>query len=214
LEHGRIDALARALAGGLPRRRLLGRLAGGLAAATGAGAAPAAAAAQESGAEPGKVELAFTPCACAGDRCLRCLIGLTGGGVVGTAVGQAQLVLFASRLEVDSDEPAAGFVRWVTTGDDGDALSMESIGTIAYGPAEGDEQAREIRGTMRVNGAGDYPFVLRATDLGPDAVGQDSAALRVGNAIAEGSDFGYEGEGPLVGGDLQLLDTVAPIAAS
>jgi hypothetical protein len=67
---------------------------------------------------------------------------------------------------------------------------------------------------MQVNGSGEYPFLLRAVDLGTAVTGQDTAALRVGTALAEGSDFGYEGEGLLTGGDLQLLDVVAPVASA
>lgn len=209
MDSRRFDALTRAFAAALPRRRLVRRLSAGLV------ALPAAlrltsAVAQDAAAT---VELASIPCACSGNRCQRCLIGLTGGGVVSTASGEAQLVLFASRLEVDSDDPAAGFVRWVVSRDGENPLSLESIGTIAYGPVEGDEQAREVRGTMQVNGAGEYPFVLRAVDLGTAELGRDTASLRVGNRLAEGSDFGYEEEGTIVGGDLQLLDTVGPIAS-
>lgn len=205
-----LDAFARALAEAPSRRSILRRL-GGAAVAAAAAFSPRRSSAQETE-DDETVQLASTPCACSDDRCQRCLIGLTGGGVVSTAAGEAQLVLFASRLEVDSGDPAAGFVRWVIPGEGESDLTLESVGPIAYGPVEGDEQAREVRGTMQRNGSGEYPFVLRAVDFGTAASGQDTASIQVGNLLAEGGDFGYEGEGRLVGGDLQLLDTVAPIA--
>lgn len=220
MHHRRFDAFARALGASLPRRRALGRLGAGLAAAmatpaVAATATTTAAAAQESGSpDSDQVQLASMPCACRGDDCQRCLIGLTGGGVVSTATGEAQLVLFASRLEVDADDPAAGFVRWLAPGEGDTTLTLESVGTIAYGLVDDDDQAREIRGTMTVNGAGAYPFALRAVDFGTAEVGRDTASIRVGSSLAEGSDFGYQEEGTIVGGDLQLLDTVGPIAAS
>lgn len=209
----RFDQLARFLGLDLPRRGLLARVLFGLgSAALGAAVTTPRPATAQLSADDG-LTLAATPCACDGDRCGRCLIGITGGGVVATGSGEAQLVLFASRLEVDSDDPAAGFVRWVIPGEGDTDLSLESVGPIAYSQVEGEGQAREVRGTMQVNGAGEYPFVLRAVDLGTAVTGQDTASLRVGNLVAEGSDFGYEGEGLLVGGDLQLLDVVAPVAA-
>ncbi len=206
-----LDALARALAAGQPRREIVRRVAALAATALVAGRPARASAGQSQAAA--SVQLASVPCLCSGSRCQRCLIGLTGGGVVQTATGEAQLVLFASRLEVDSGDPAAGFVRWVVQGEEASGLTLESVGAIAYGPVEGDEQAREVRGTMQRNGEGEYPFVLRAVDLGTAATGQDTASILVGNRMAEGGDFGYEGGGTLVGGDLQLLDSVAPIAA-
>ncbi len=206
----RFDALAKALAGGLPRRRLLRRLGGGLAALTALGA-PRPTAAQEQGEERRTVQLACEPCFCTDDRCDCCLIGITGGGVVQTADGEAQLVLFASRLQEGAAD-AAGFVRWMLPGGDTEALTLESVGPIAYEDVADDERAREVRGTMQANGSGEHPFRLRLIDAGPDAVGQDTAALSVGDAAGDSSaGFTYEGEGTLVGGDLQLLGAVAPI---
>jgi hypothetical protein len=204
----RFDALAKALAGGLPRRRLLRRLGGGLAALTALGAHRPTAA-QEQGEERRTVQLACEPCFCTDDRCDCCLIGITGGGVVQTPGGEAQLVLFASRLEAGTTA-AAGFVRWILPGEGSESLTLESVGPIAYEDVADDERAREVRGTMQANGSGEHPFVLRLHDAGPDAAGQDTAALSVGDQAAD--DFSYDGDGPLVGGDLQLLGSVAPVA--
>lgn len=86
-----------------------------------------------------------------------------------TAAGDAQFVLFASRLEEGSTS-AAGFVRWFMPDEGSDGLTLESVGPIAYGRPEGeDERVREIRGAMHANGEGEHPFVLRLFDAGPEA---------------------------------------------
>ncbi|CAA9552714.1 MAG: hypothetical protein AVDCRST_MAG19-966 [uncultured Thermomicrobiales bacterium] len=211
----RFDALTRAVAARLPRRRLLRRLAGGLTALL--AGAPTAARGQglpgASAGEVGTVELMCRPCLCDGDDCECCLVGITGGGVVRTAAGEAQVVLFASRIE-DGSPRAAGFVRWIDPAADGGEIAFESVGPIAYDDDPEDERAREVRGTMLANGDGEHPFLLRLRDAGPDAVGQDTASLTVGDRLADAAaptGFGYEAEGPLVGGDLQLLGTVGPV---
>jgi len=197
----RFDALTRTFARSFPRRGLF---------RTGTGAAIAAllvdrprAAAQESA----TVGLPCAPCNCTDGGCDCCLIGITGGGVVQTAGGEAQLVLFASRLEAGTTA-AAGFVRWILPGEGSESLTLESVGPIAYENVADDERARDVRGTMQANGSGEHPFVLRLRDAGPDAVGQDTAALTVGDQTTDA--FSYDGDGPLVGGDLQLLASVAP----
>ena len=207
----RFDAFTKALAGGLPRRRVLRRIGGGLVGLLALGG-PGAATAQEEDEEGRSITLACEPCFCDASGCQCCLSGITGGGVVRTADGNAQLVLFASRIEEGSSR-AAGFVRWILPGPENEQLSLESVGPIAYDQPSEEERAREIRGTMQANGAGDHPFVLRLVDAGPDAVGQDTASLAVGDQTADGggSGFGYTGEGNLVGGDLQLLGSVAPV---
>jgi len=212
MDHRRFDALAKALAAGLPRRRLLRRAGAGLAALL--AASPTAAAAQTPAAarKGRKVEILCRPCLCEGDDCECCLVGVTGGGVVRTATGEAQIVLFASRLE-DGSPRAAGFVRWIDPAAEGGEITLESVGPIAYDDELEEKQAREVRGTMQANGAGEHPFVLRLVDAGPDAPGQDTAALAVGDRLADAAPtgFGYQAEGPLIGGDLQLLGTVGPI---
>jgi len=206
----RFDALTRAFAAGLPRRRLLRGLGASGLALLALRADRGAAATQEEGST---VELLCTPCNCDGDDCECCLIGVTGGGVIKTEVGEATLVLFASRIEEQSRQ-AAGFVRWVDAKWEGSGLTLESVGPITYEEVPSQEQTREIRGTMQANGSGDYPFVMQVMDAGPTALGQDTASLAVGDEAAEGaaaSGFGYGATGTLIGGDLQLLGTVAPI---
>ena len=214
MDFRRFDSLTKALAGGLPRRRLLRRLgATGLGAllALRAGRAPAA---QE---ETNTVALPCAPCNCDADRCDCCLLGVTGGGVVRTPTGDANLVLFATELGTADPNQAAGFVRWVDPAFEGDGITLESVGAVTYFPVPGQEGVREVRGTMRANGEGEHPFVLRVVDAGPDALGQDTAALAVGDRAAEGgttSGFGYAADGTLVGGDIQLLSDVAPIQST
>jgi hypothetical protein len=60
---------------------------------------------------------------------------------------------------------------------------------------------------MQANGEGEHPFHLRVVDYGADSIGQDTAELRVGSV----GSFAYEARGKLIGGDFQLLDSVAPV---
>ena len=46
-------------------------------------------------------------------------------------------------------------------------------------------------------------------------LGQDTARITVGDALGDGSasGFGYEAAGTVVGGDIQLLSSVAPVSS-
>ena len=203
-----IDTLAKALAHGLPRRGLLRRAGGGVAAALSLRHQSGLAAQDETGRT---VQLRCEPCWCVGDDCECCLTGITGGGVVQTADGDVQLVLFASVVREGSPQ-AAGFVRWLLPVVAGGQSTLESVGPLAY--EEPFPQERVLRGTMQVDGSGGHPFVLRLVDAGPGAIGEDTAALLVGTrAATDGANtgFSYEGAGKLVAGDLQLLSDVAPV---
>jgi hypothetical protein len=103
-------------------------------------------------------------------------------------------------------------VRWLLPDAPDGQVTLESVGPLAY--EEPQQQERVLRGTMQVDGSGEHPFTLRLVDAGPDAIGEDTAALLVGTrAAADGADGGYsyEGEGKLIAGDLQLLSVVAPV---
>lgn len=205
----RFDSITRTLARHRPRRGVL-RSALGFAAALGLlNLHPIRTHAQSEG----SIGLPCVPCNCVGDSCDCCLIGITGGGVVRTADGDANLVLFATQLADDAPQEAAGFVRWLDPIAEG-GLTLESVGPIAYDWPEGEEHLRNIRGIMSVNGEGEQPFVLEVFDAGPDLLGQDTARLTVGDAIDDGgsSGFGYEAAGTVVGGDIQLLSSVAPVS--
>jgi hypothetical protein len=204
MDASRFDALARSLARHLPRRGLVRT--GAAAAALGIFRAPPGRAAAQ---DTGSVGLPCEPCNCSGDRCDCCLIGITGGGVVRTDAGDVNLVLFATQLADDAPQEAAGFVRWLDPSAEG-GLTLESVGPIAYTWPEGEEHLRNVTGIMTVNGQEEQPFQLEVFDAGPGLVGQDTVRLMVGDA-ADASRFSYEAAGTVVGGDLQLLSSVAPI---
>ena len=181
---------------GYTRRTALGVSAAALA-ALGLGAAPAATAAQRAATGSG---------------------GLAGGGLATDGEGEAQFAVFASRiLFAGDDEPTIlGRVQWV---DKGRGMVMESTAVTAYGPIPDQENARELRGTMRVNGTDGYPFVLRAVDAGPPGSGQDTIDLTVGAAAlatpgtspdpatpAPATDLTLTIAATVTIGDLQLLD--------
>lgn len=151
---------------------------------------------------------------CDDDGCGCCLIGFTGGGVVQLVAGEAQVVVFATRLEEGASQQGAGFVRWMVADSNGQDLMLESIGPITYERVTDQDKSRDIRGIMRANGEGEHAFHLRVTDYGPDKLGQDLAALSVGmetEAASAADAFSYQAEGTLIGGDFQLLDSVAPV---
>jgi hypothetical protein len=203
------DDLARSLATRRPRRGFLRTAIGAVAGAGLFRLKAASATAQEAG----SVGVECVPCNCAGDSCDCCISGITGGGVVRTDSGDVTLVLFATLL-ADAPQDATGFVRWLDPQAEG-GLNLESIGPVAYDWDEGNEQVRNVRGLMTINGQEEQPFVLEIFDAGPGLVGQDTARLLVGNATAGSSgSFGYQAAGTLVGGDIQLLDTVAPVPTS
>jgi hypothetical protein len=200
-----VDSLAQAFVHGLPRRGLFQRAFGGVAAALALRRHPGLAAQAET---DRTVQLRCQPCFCVGDDCECCLSGITGGGVVETVEGDVQLVLFASIVQQGSTQ-AAGFVRWLLP-EAGDVQgTLESVGPLAY--EESAQRERILRGIMQVDGSGEHPFALRLFDAGPDAIGEDAAALLVGARTAADGDFIYEGAGQLIAGDLQLLGEVAPV---
>ena len=207
MDGSRFDALARSLARHLPRRGLVRT--GVAAAALGIFRAPPGRTAAQ---DAGSVGLPCAPCNCSGDRCDCCLIGITGGGVVRTDAGDVNLVLFATQLAADATQEAAGFVRWLDPSAEG-GLTLESVGPIAYTWPVGEEHLRNVTGIMTVNGQEEQPFQLEVFDAGPGLVGQDTVRLTVGDGAAENgaAGFVYEAAGTVVGGDLQLLSSVAPI---
>lgn len=143
--------------------------------------------------------------------------GIAGGGIAATANGEAQFSLFGSRLLLgDDDEPTFfGRVQWV---DSSLGVALESTDIVSYGPPKDDPDARELRGSMSVDGAGSYPFVLRALDVGGPGEGLDTIVLTVGTEAAAGTpsvatpagDFAYSVEATVSAGDLQLLSFDEP----
>jgi hypothetical protein len=212
MDSRRFDTFTRSLARHLPRRGLLR----GVAAASASFCMLRAAEqvmAQETDEVSGRVDLPCVPCNCEGDTCDCCLIGITGGGVLRTDGGDVNVILFATQLGEDAPQQAAGFVRWLDPTTEG-GLSLESVGPISYAWPEGEEHLRYVHGVMTVNGQGEQPFVLEVNDAGPGKANEDTAHLMVGDAAggSGSTGFGYEAKGALVGGDIQLLSDVAPIA--
>lgn len=201
----RFDAFTRSLARTLPRRGML-RTAAAVAASASASALGARALQAQEDEISGKVDLPCVPCNCDGDDCDCCLIGITGGGVLRTATGDVNVVLFATQLADDAPQQAAGFVRWM---DPTGGLVMESVGPIAYEWPEGEDHLRNVSGMMLINGGEQQPFEMQVVDAGPGKANEDSASLRVGGS--GGNGFAYEAAGVMVGGDLQLLSDVAPV---
>ncbi|MFN8593751.1 MAG: hypothetical protein U0031_20010 [Thermomicrobiales bacterium] len=198
--------MTRAWGAAQPRRGFLGRM---FTASAGfvMGRQPGRVGAEEA---TGQVGLPCTPCRCEGDKCDCCLIGVTGGGLLQTPGGNINLVLFATQLANDAPQEAAGFVRWLDPNLEG-GITLESVGPIAYDWPEGEEHWRNVRGLMAVNGQGEEPFVLEVFDAGPDKPGEDKAKILVGDPQSA-TGFGYKAEGTLIGGDIQLLESVAPVA--
>src|SRR5690349_3562154 len=135
----RFDALTRSLARTLPRRGMLRTATALVAGASASTLGVRSLLAQEDEEISGSVGLPCVPCNCNGDECDCCLIGITGGGVLRTATGDVNVVLFATQLADDAPQQAAGFVRWM---DPSGGLVMESVGPIAYAWPEGEEHLR------------------------------------------------------------------------
>jgi len=152
--------------------------------------------------------------------------GIAGGGEARTAEGGAvHLSLIATRSE-DTERAGAFFVngqvRWVDQAWEGVGLTLESTMLVSYEPMADIEGGREATGWLRTDQRdGDFPFVLRAVHAGSPGSGQDTVALWVGDAVEdivaealreglEPSGFRYHTEGPLVSGDLQLLNFSLP----
>ena len=212
MEARRFNALKKVLGNGVPRR---GLMRAAIAASAGLGLSRLTGRAQAQDEEAGgSAVLRCVPCNCIGDVCECCLSGITGGGVVRTEVGDTNLVLFATKLADQATQEATGFVRWLDANIEG-GLNMESVGPIAYDWPEGEEQQRFVRGIMAVSGQEPLPFVLEVFDAGPGKSGEDTVRIQVGSATTgDASGFGYEAAGTLVGGDLQLLDSVASVPVS
>jgi hypothetical protein len=211
----RFDNLAKLLAAGLSRRRVLVRLGGAAAAlfALRGAVRPAGAATSRQVTAP-ICTYCYCPSSCPPDfeNCLPCE-GVAGGGTVRLASGE-EAILALSVLETQSpdqgeganteDQPRpapVGLLRWA---DPAASLTLESVGLCVYEPVRDLPGVREVRGSVRANGASVHPFVLRLADVGPDGRGQDTVALAVGDEVPGAGQTGlaYAAEGVLVAGDL------------
>jgi hypothetical protein len=90
---------------------------------------------------------------------------------------------------------------------------MQSLEITQCIPASDRASAAEVRGRMQVNGEGDYPFVIWATDAGRPGSALDRIEIQVNTATArEGAQtqpsdetFSYEAAGNVVAGDFQWV---------
>ena len=206
----RFDALARSLATGVPRRRLVQVLA-----ALGLGGALA---------RPLPRPAAARRHICPVDLCCDCGVacacggGVAGAGVVGTAEGDAQLRLVATRLwsAAARDHVLVGFVAWAHPGWEGNGVLVESARLESYGPIPDVEGGREVRGWAHGAEPGtEDPFLLRVVaQPDEDRVelwAGDAARAEWGTPVAGTSGFAYHAAGTLPAGSLRLLSFDAPV---
>lgn len=141
--------------------------------------------------------------------------GMSGGGLAQLDGGQAPRLanfgLFASAVQLpEGTTLVLGAIQWLEAGTD---LQLQSIEVSRCVPLPNRSDGAEVRGRMRVNGEGDYPFVIRAYDGGRPGSALDrievevnTEAAREGAANAASDDaFIYEATGVLVAGDLQWI---------
>jgi hypothetical protein len=141
--------------------------------------------------------------------------GMSGGGLAQLEGSDeprlANFGLFASSLQLPDGTPLVlGAIQWLEAGTD---LQLQSIEVTQCIPSDDRATAAEVRGRMRVNGEGDYPFVVWATDGGRPGSALDRIEIQVNTpaaregAQAEPSDdtFQYEAAGNLVAGDFQWV---------
>jgi hypothetical protein len=141
--------------------------------------------------------------------------GMSGGGLAQLEGGEeprlANFGLFASSMQLpEGTTLVLGAVQWLEAGTD---LQLQSIEITQCIPSNDRASAAEVRGRLQVNGEGDYPFVVWATDGGRPGSALDRIEIQVNTPTAregaqgEPSDdtFLYEAAGNLVAGDFQWV---------
>jgi hypothetical protein len=140
--------------------------------------------------------------------------GMSGGGLAQLDAGDgprlANFGLFASAVQLpEGTTLVLGAIQWLEAGTD---LQLQSIEVARCVPIPDRSDGAQISGRMRVNGEGDYPFVIRAYDGGQPGSGLDRIEVEVNTEAAReltpgaaGDDFTYEATGTLVAGDLQWI---------
>jgi hypothetical protein len=141
--------------------------------------------------------------------------GMSGGGLAQLEGGDgprlANFGLFASAVQLpEGTTLVLGAIQWLEAGTD---LQLQSIEVVRCVPIPDRSDGAQISGRMRVNGEGDYPFVIRAYDGGRPGSALDRIEVEVNTeaarelATADLSDdgFTYEATGTLVAGDLQWI---------
>ena len=141
--------------------------------------------------------------------------GMSGGGLAQLEGSEeprlANFGLFASSVQLpEGTTLVLGAIQWSEAGTD---LQMQSIDVTQCIPSNDRASAAEVRGRMQVNGEGDYPFVIWATDGGRPGSALDRIEIQVNTPTAlEGArtpasdnTFVYEAVGNLVAGDVQWV---------
>ena len=141
--------------------------------------------------------------------------GMSGGGLAQIEGSEeprlANFGLFASAMQLPDGTPlVVGSVQWIEAGTD---LQLQSIEVTQCVPSPDRADTAEVRGRMQVNGAGDFPFVIHATDAGRPGSALDRIEIEVNTPVArEGAQgeavddsFVYEAAGNIVAGDFQWI---------
>ena len=141
--------------------------------------------------------------------------GMSGGGLAQLEGSEeprlANFGLFASSVQLpEGTTLVLGAIQWIEAGTD---LQLQSLEVTQCIPSSDRASAAEVRGRMQVNGEGDYPFVIWATDAGRPGSALDRIEIEVNTPAAlegtpsEASDdtFVYEAAGSLVAGDIQWI---------
>jgi hypothetical protein len=141
--------------------------------------------------------------------------GMSGGGLAQLEGSEeprlANFGLFASSMQLpEGTSLVLGAMQWLEAGTD---LQLQSIEITQCIPSTDRASAAEVRGRLQVNGEGDYPFVVWATDGGRPGSALDRIEIQVNTPTAregaqgEPSDdaFLYEAAGNLVAGDFQWV---------
>src|SRR5918997_3428318 len=143
------------------------------------------------------------------------LRGMSGGGLAQLEGSEeprlANFGLFASSMQLpEGTSLVVGAMQWLEAGTD---LQLQSIDITQCIPSDDRASAAEGRGRLQVNGEGDYPFVIWATDAGRPGSALDRIEIEVNTPTAregaqgEPSDdtFLYEAAGNVVAGDFQWV---------
>lgn len=141
--------------------------------------------------------------------------GMSGGGLAQLEGSDeprlANFGLFASSVQLPEGATLVlGAIQWLEAGTD---LQLQSIEVTQCIPASDRASAAEVRGRMQVNGEGDYPFVIWATDGGRPGSALDRIEIEVNtDAAREGvsgqfdeDSFVYQAAGNLIAGDFQWV---------
>ena len=140
--------------------------------------------------------------------------GMSGGGLArleGDDPRLANFSLFASAMQLPEGTTIfLGLIQWIEAGVD---LRLQSTEVSQCIPIEGRSDGAEIRGRLKVNDEGDYPFVIQAFDTGGPGSGLDSIRIEVNGpdarqgaaAPASDDEFTYEATASVVAGDFQWI---------